>query len=832
MRHLPRRPPADAAPVSDSDSGTAERGRVARQGIPQAVAAVQGRARRRIDESFERFSISRTVKYATWVMAVVTVVAVTTLPAYANPTSIGLGAFSVFDVPDSRGIHVSQYELSLDTGGITAPLKIWLSMRLNGAWNIYRYSIAFVAFLVDWTINMSWVSAITDPLAKIGQELRSQLLDPAGIAAFMLIVSAAVGVVRLIFGRMGKGLYDILSACIVAALVTGVLASPIGAMTGVPLTRARQIGVGVANLIATDGALPEMGGQAPTSHLEVGTTLIDTMIRPPHGLINYGVNFTNDQKCTGAYDKALKAGPYWDPDSTEARQAVGSCDKNLGTYAKYSIYTASASMSLFMVSGALLCALILLVCVLIFIAVLMLVWNLLKLVVTAVIGIGPGDTRGPMIRNAFQALISLIYVASSMIALAIVMAIVRMAFASQDAVPILRFIVADLVLIGGFVIVIQTWIAHRKGAESWAQKVMAAAKQSVPKPTIGSKVGGWLSGPVGGQASVYGDAGGYGGFAGGGGRYGGGGGGGGYGGGARTLTGTGMMAARMLRPVTNSNAFALARIAGAGVATGGVGAVAGVAAVASGTAGQAALVAKGAKAGAKGVAAGAKGVAAGARVANTVRHTYAANRGGAKHAGTGTPRLDTAVDRASRAHQWLETKAVQTHHQGVDIVDRTAQKVRADAPGAVFGAVSGLIGPKLSQPSPAPQNTRSQAHTAPAAPGKSAPQPGPTAGRAGTTAGTTAGKVIRPPAAAEPAGSSRMINVPFLAPGRPSGSASSPATSPPPAQNPSQKPSPASRRAPRSSKRLSQPRTGGSDKPAGQSTAADRIMGLIDPDHR
>lgn len=616
---------------------------------------------------FTRFSHRR----ALLVLAgstVLVVLAGALAPAFADPTGAGLGAFGLFDMADSHGLKVSQYELSVDTGGITDPFKMFLAARLLTGWNVYRYSISLMAYLLDWTVNMSWLGAITGPLEHISTLLKDKILTPSGIAAFLLAVSAVVGGTRMIFGRMGRGIWDIASACIVAALVTGALASPVAKYTGEPLEKARNVGVSLATMIVNNDDASMASPDQKPAQLEVGKVLVDAMIRPAHGLVNYGVNFTGGQACTGAYDKALRAGPYWDPGANDTREAVGSCNKKLGGFADSAIYTASASLGVFLVSGVLICALILVVCALLFLAVMMLAWNLLKLVVTAVIGIGPGDTKGPMLHNAAQALVSLVYVASGMVALATIVALIKGAFASEATAPIVRFILADLVIISGFGIVVQTWAAHRRGASSWADKMLTKLKQSSPKPTVGSKVGNWLKGPVGGQASVYGGMDG---------------GSGGTGSGVRRAAGTGMTLARMVRPVTNSNAFALARFGGTAAATGGAGAVIGAVAAA-------------------------RGVAQTAGFANNIRRTVNARSAGARHASTGHGWIDSTLDTSSRANNWLATKTVQAHQRGFETLERTGQKVRQQAPAAVLSAVTSVVGPRIDTTAPPQRTTRSQ----------------------------------------------------------------------------------------------------------------------------
>lgn len=574
--------------------------------------------------------------------------AVTTLTAAAAPKGGGgLGAFAIFDMTDNRGIRVSQYELSIDTGQIINPLKIWLAQRLLTGWDIYRYSIGLMAYIVDWTISMSWLSVITTPLEEAATQIRNHVIGPSGVAGLMLLLSAAVGGVRMVFGRVGAGLWDIVSALAVASAVSLLLVSPVSAVTGAPLTKVRNTGVAIAAMIDNGGVLAatDINASDAQAKLNAGPVLIDSLVRPAHGLVNYGVNFTADQKCTPTYDQALKAGPYWDPEAAKQREAVAGCDKTLGKYADNAIYTASLGMGVFLVTGFLVGGLILVASALLFIAVMMLAWNLLKLVVTGVIGIGPGDTRGPLIRNACQAAASLVYVGVSVIVLAVILVLIKKSFSAADTAPMVRFLLADVVIIAGLVVVVQTWLAHRRGADSWAQKLMTRMKQTAPKPTIGAKVGSWLKAPAGGEAGKYGD------FTGAGPA-------GGWGG----SSSRGMGVGRMLRPITHSNAFQLAKFAGVAAATGGAGAV-------------------------TGTVKGAQLVARGARTAHDVHRTYSAVKAGARHATAG-PRADAVIDHTIRARSWLHsqtataassTAAAAALHLGRN--DRTAAE-----PGPATGA--------------------------------------------------------------------------------------------------------------------------------------------------
>ncbi len=573
------------------------------------------------------FPVRRAAALAVTVLILVGLVAATTLAARADPGGGGAGGFSAVDIADSKGIRVSQYELSIGMGNIlTSPSSVWLSMRLGMVWDLYRYGIALVAYVYDWTLGMSWLDALTAPIDAAARRLRDQVIGPIGLVSLMLLVSAAVGGVRIMYGRTGRGVWDIVSAAIVAAAVAALLVSPVARVAGEPLTKARNIGIAVAEVIdGRDPAGTDMAADPASTAMKPAPILIDAFVRPAHGLINYGVNFTPGERCTPAYDEALKAGPYWDPSAAEQREAVGDCDQRLGDYAdKKSVYVASLGMGTFVVSGLLLGLTILVACVLLIVTVMMLAWSLLKLVVTGVIGIGPGDTRGPLIRNLFSVLASLVYVAVSTIVLALILVLIKAAFAADIPSPMGRFLLVDAMLIGGLVMVVQTWSAHRRGAESWAEKVMGKLSQSTPKPTVGSRVRKWLAAPAGGEAAKYGGLGGT-----------------GPGGTGPTTGGV----RRMLRPFTASNAAALAVPGGKAAWWTARTAAKLTGYTAVGTAAGVARMGSGAFAGARWTA----------DATHRVYDTYSAVRSGSRRATAG-PRVDPWIHRAVRARSWLHAQ--------------------------------------------------------------------------------------------------------------------------------------------------------------------------------
>ena len=125
----------------------------------------------------------------------------TTLAAHADPAGGGTGLLSAIDVADSKGIRVSQYELSIDTGNVLDTAKLWLSLRLMTAWELYRYGVGLVAYVFDWTLSMTWLNAIVTPLDAAARQIRDQLINPIGLAGVMLLISAVVGGIRIVYGQ-------------------------------------------------------------------------------------------------------------------------------------------------------------------------------------------------------------------------------------------------------------------------------------------------------------------------------------------------------------------------------------------------------------------------------------------------------------------------------------------------------------------------------------------------------------------------------------------------------------------------------------------------------
>lgn len=559
-----------------------------------------------------------------------------TVPAWADGGS-SVGGLSLFDATDSHGIKISQYELSIDRGGLTDQSRAVLTMLLAFLWDTYRWWIGFLAYVLDWTIGMTWVTWITGPLNAAAVHLRQAVLQPLGATGFsqhglialFCMIAGITGGIAVLRGRAGGWVTMITSAC-VAALAVGVLAAPVIMFAGndsepaKPLRYAQRIGVELGNA-ATTGKLSNAAMDSKTTETEPvgGRILVDTFLRPVHQTLNYGASIDQDKSCVGAYDKALKAGPYVD-DAAKARKAVGACNAKYGDYADAPSNSWLFGLQTFGFAAVLLGGVILVFVVLLWFAVICLAWAALQAMFHTVWAIMPGDSRGPLIRDLADIAVSLFYVATGIGLLSVIMELIKTVLQSNAQVPIFaQFIAVDFMLVAALVLLITNYVQHRRGSKTLAKKLTERLKQSVPRPQAGTKTWEWAKQP----SPRAGGA--------------------GYGlttddkGGLVPIINQGP-----IRRVLDSNGGRLAATAGglaAGAATGG----ATLAAKTTMTAGK--VAARGA------IAAGRPGGRS-YQGARTVQRTYGAIHAGAQHATTGHTRVDATLTHASRAHHHLDNK--------------------------------------------------------------------------------------------------------------------------------------------------------------------------------
>lgn len=440
------------------------------------------------------------------VTTLVLVVALDSVPAMASGPGLGWMGDG-FNVTDSNGIHLFQYQMSLDDGGVTAPLKgMWASI-IGMCWNTYLMVVALLCRLLDWTVAMSWVGWITGPLVGLQNDIHDKVLAPLGADSWggtvltLLTTCAGVGVVvKMMRGRTAGAWATGARAAIAAALALGFLAAPVAKFAGdtttlaTPLARTQQFGVALSHMItssvdpatATAGEVEvpdDMTSTGDSKDPKLSAIIVDSFVAPVHQQLNYGRII--DAKCHDKYIEVLKGGPY--DDVSDARDDLGDCDEGLSDYAG-DIADGAWLVGFFFYSSTVagLAVVLLVFAGMCWFYVCKLVWSAFMSMLNVLRAI-PGRTD-PLIRDLCSILYSMIGIVGSMVMLGVVMLIIKSVFASDGDVAIKVMVVNMLELVGIIGFLISMWRRH-KGEKGLRDKINDWMRSK--RSERGSVIGQW-----------------------------------------------------------------------------------------------------------------------------------------------------------------------------------------------------------------------------------------------------------------------------------------------------------------------------------------------------
>ena len=442
------------------------------------------------------------------VTTLVLVVALSSVPAMASGPGLGWMGDG-FNVTDSNGIHLFQYQMSMDDGGVTAPLKSMWASIIGMCWNTYLMVIALLCRLLDWTVAMSWVGWITGPLVGLQNDIHDKVLAPLGADSWggtvltLLTTCAGVGVVvKMMRGRTAGAWATGARAAIAAALALGFLAAPVANFAGdtttlaTPLARTQQFGVALSHMItssvdpgtATAGEVEvpdDMTSTGDSKAPKLSAIIVDSFVAPVHQQLNYGRII--DSKCHDKYIEVLKGGPY--DDISDARDDLGDCDEGLSDYAG-DIADGSWLVGFFFYSSTVtgLAAILLVFAGMCWFYVCKLVWSAFMSMLNVLRAI-PGRTD-PLIRDLCSILYSMIGIVGSMVMLGVVMLVIKSVFASDGNVVIKVMVVNMLEIVGIIGFLVSLWRSH-KGEEGLRAKIndWMRSKRSEGASAIGQWAG-------------------------------------------------------------------------------------------------------------------------------------------------------------------------------------------------------------------------------------------------------------------------------------------------------------------------------------------------------
>ncbi|WP_394276233.1 hypothetical protein [Luteococcus sp.] len=436
------------------------------------------------------------------------------VPALADSAASVNQTLELFNAKDSRGISLSQFQLSIDSGNpVTSPEKMPISMLLQMMWTCYAWWIGMVGWLTDWIMQMDWVPYLVAPMATASQRIHDDFLAPLGLTSvagqgvmgLLFALAAWAGARRIHRGEgVASGMLAWTASGLAATLAVGTFALPVATMVGSesglakPLVYARGLAIQVSSSVqgkpvdlsdpSVDVLVP---GQQPTpkpksdtiqvleqvpDNLKLSTMLVDTLVRPAHQQLNYGADL-DSAKCSDGkpasdvYDEALKTGPHWDPSDDTARKAMSGCNSTYKRYADNPSWAWVFTGLVFMLAGVILGLVIIFYLYVLCRSVITLLWSAFKETYLALIAIVNPAAWAGVIDGLLAIAASLWLIISNLVMFSIILMSVRRTLTAEDLPMAGRFLIVDIVLLMGIGLLSFNFVQTVRGGEGVAERL-------------------------------------------------------------------------------------------------------------------------------------------------------------------------------------------------------------------------------------------------------------------------------------------------------------------------------------------------------------------------
>ncbi|GAA4712531.1 hypothetical protein APR04_004347 [Promicromonospora umidemergens] len=376
------------------------------------------------------------------------------------------------NLEDTQGVAVDRFTLQWDTGSPWNPLNVdseIFSTLAGMFWVWYRDMVAVQIWVLDWVLGMDWLGYILAPLAGLSIIVQGMIAQ-IGLLNLMLIILAFVVGFWLLKGRYAGGFMELLIGCLIAALATGFLANPmatIGGEQGV-IMQSRNAGMDIATGFATEGASFQRDSTVIREGLK--GQLVDTLLRAPHQIINYGTVIDG----TGCEDT------YTDNVGRDnAVEAIGGCDEAYQEAAStVDAGTVVSTLSLLTTGFVFLLLSVVIVGGTIF-AVLLLGWSAIKLLWQLPVGVISSGTRAQLFRTFASVGFGCILVAMATMFLVAWMKMLLGFYDATSGLPFLvRLYLFNTLVIAGAVFYVLMGASVRAGLRALADKLAAAGVPS------------------------------------------------------------------------------------------------------------------------------------------------------------------------------------------------------------------------------------------------------------------------------------------------------------------------------------------------------------------
>ena len=424
----------------------------------------------------------------------------------ATPAAVGAGApqalsadapaptnpwLTFFEPKDSHGLSPWRYELSVDQGGVRDTSKAVAYFFASQIWMTYRFVVVAVLWLLDFVLQFKQLDLLKVPAETLGTTLQS-VTGQLGVVPMMIAVSVLMSGFWLVRGRSGAAFGEIFTTAVIAALIGGVLANPVGVLTGPDgaLPAARDFGVQISSQLVGGAAYAGTGASVPapktTDELRQGidAKILDNLVRTPHQLVNYGqvLDKTKSADCIAVYDKTVGV-----TDDAGRNTISDACGEDT---LKASDNTLAVQLGVMVVStaGIFFFLLVLALALALLLATALALWEAAKLVVVLILSLIPGSSRAAV-------LVTLCTIAVAVAMCAVILAAVGLLMLCLDTVftvtaswpPVTIFLIVDLLLAGGAIAALVMALKVKRSGRKLGER---ASKALQPRPGSLPKGGG------------------------------------------------------------------------------------------------------------------------------------------------------------------------------------------------------------------------------------------------------------------------------------------------------------------------------------------------------
>jgi hypothetical protein len=412
-----------------------------------------------------------------------------------------------FDTVGASGISLSQYELNIYDGSgrfnavlfdstgnpildaigsiigtISSsegpdPGKMAWAWVLNVQWELYRLFVGISCWLYNLANSYAWLDWIIKP-ARQAANAFEHVIGETNVRPLALSIAGTICIIWIALGRYAKGLSQLFITFFIAALATGALAHPVDTLAGPggALDKTHQFGLELSAALASgaDDACTDAHATAQTLQRCSTGQLVDTFMRAPHQMVNYGANIDADGKCRAVYDEVLKQG-LWGDDPTP-RSRMGQCKIAYADHAYDIGANQAGTMAIVGFGGACLLILMSVLALMLLTASLTVVWEAARLPALLVKGMLPGGSRASLYQGTAQVAVALGVTLTAQVILSVFLLVLRALLVDsvQSGVdPIQTFFVIDLMIIGGVVMLVRHRSALRRNARHLADRLTA-----------------------------------------------------------------------------------------------------------------------------------------------------------------------------------------------------------------------------------------------------------------------------------------------------------------------------------------------------------------------